>query len=440
MALFCAPVGGYTDRLMTDLCATVEAALPAAVGGLEVHCFHGPVRVAAVGVVVDLSLQDGATGAWSSGEVVAVPARDLAAPAVAIQRFLDAIARLAEPGSAARAMRGDIAEATGLDAPDYPDDAFAPTAADEARREAAARAIDGRFQAASARLREGHGLRLPRHLGVLAAFLRGLSPVEARALRAYGYSAIGLLDLFADGGLEREVAPGADLRLHWRFRRDPPELVSVLLGDSDGLHFGLWYDDPAELPSFVVENYARDDGVSKSHGCTTVLRHLEHRLKLRAEDAEHPPTALDRAFAAALDAARPADDAAVAADGPLRWAKCERLDSVLGVGPALPGGLATAHWPSYEPSRTREARYELRALRVARYVREARAALAAGRPGPALVVGRELFWADDEGYRAEVRELLGGAYEALGRGALAEILRVHLAGRDRPSVDVYREV
>ncbi len=421
---------------MTDVCAALEAALPGEVGGFAVRAFHGAVLVPAVGVVIELSLQDRATSRWTHAEVVAVPAKNLAAPAVAMERFLGAVSLLAAPARAARARRGEVAEALSLDAPDYPRDAFAPTPADEARRAAAAREVDARFDAVAARLREVYGLRLPRHVGVLAAFLRGLSAVEARALGAYGYSPIGLLDWFADGGLERRAAGGADLRLHWRFRRDPPELVSVLLGDSDGLHFGLWYDDPAELPSFIVENYARDDGVSTSHGCTTVLRHLRRALELRAEDAEHPPTALNRAFAAALDAARPADDAAVTADGPLRWAACARPASVLGVGPALPGGLATAHWPSYEPAHTREARYELRALRVARYVREARAALAAGRPGPALLVGRELFWLDDD-HDDDARELLAGAYEALGRGALADILRVHLADRDRPSVDVY---
>jgi hypothetical protein len=38
----------------------------------------------------------------------------------------------------------------------------------------------------------------------------------------------------------------------------------------------------------------------------------------RAEDAEGPPTALDRALDAALEAARAADEEAVAADGPTR--------------------------------------------------------------------------------------------------------------------------
>jgi hypothetical protein len=119
---------------MDDVCAAVDAALPGEVGGIEVHSFNGAVLVPAVGVVVELSLKDKATGEWSSGEVVAVGAGKLAAPAKAVARFERAVARLADARIAGRAMRSDVAKAIGLEAPEYPDDAFAPTPADEARR------------------------------------------------------------------------------------------------------------------------------------------------------------------------------------------------------------------------------------------------------------------------------------------------------------------
>lgn len=420
---------------MPSLLAAVDALLPREFAGADLCSYTGAVLVPRLGVVIDVEITSKTTGQATRGEVIAVPASELAAPAAPLRAFAAAIDTLAD-------MDGDtiddldVADLLRLDVPRYDDDSFAPSAEDEARRAAARGAIDARFPAVAARLREVYGLRLPRHVGVLAAFFRGLSPTEARGLRGE-ISSMGVLDWFADGGLDRRPPDGADLRLHGRFRRDPPEMVSLLHGGGDGLHFGLWYDDPAELPSFVVESYARDDGVVRTRGCTTALQHLMARREEHAEDAEGPPTALDRALDAALEAACEADEEAVAADGPRSWADCQRLPSVSGVGPALPGGIVDAIWPSYEHDTKRAARYELRALRVHRWVREARAALAAGRPGPALLVGRELLWLDD-GDDAVALELLGGAYRALGRDALAEVARVHLGGRNRASVDIYR--
>lgn len=51
-------------------------------------------------------------------------------------------------------------------------------------------------------------------------------------------------------------------------------------------------------------------------------------------------------------------------------------------------------------------------------------------------MGIELHWTDLDQYRLASRDLLTGAYRALGREALAGIVEVHTAHRDLTSVNV----
>jgi hypothetical protein len=53
-----------------------------------------------------------------------------------------------------------------------------------------------------------------------------------------------------------------------------------------------------------------------------------------------------------------------------------------------------------------------------------------------LAIGGELHWVDLDQYRQASRDLLVGAYRALGRDALAEVIEVHVANRDLRSVGV----
>jgi hypothetical protein len=69
-------------------------------------------------------------------------------------------------------------------------------------------------------------------------------------------------------------------------------------------------------------------------------------------------------------------------------------------------------------------------------VEEARQALAAGFPGTALKLGKDLWATVGEQRMWYSYELLESAYEALGRDPLREVLLVHRANRDLPSVDI----
>jgi hypothetical protein len=307
----------------------------------------------------------------------------------------------------------------------------------ESRRAAALDAMRAAHPAVSERFARTHGLRLPRQLAVFAAFWTSLDARERAAMHLLGLQPWGITQLFLPGGLDLRPRDGLDERLDCRFRRDPPEFVTVLGGDSDGLHFGFWYDDPAELPTFVVLNYARDSAETCGGGMMTLLGQVWSRLddRLRdGEDADDDAAAL-RALAAALDWFAPADGQALEEDGPRRWSGADRPETMGSIGPALPSGSGD---PGSPAARTAAYRGEPDAVR--RLVADARADLAAGRPAAALVVGSELHWLDRDDLAADALELLTGAYRALGRDALAGIAEVHHRHRDLRSVEVLQPV
>src|SRR5690606_4537745 len=101
------------------------------------------------------------------------------------------------------------------------------------------------------------GLTLPRTLAVYHAFHLAIAKFPSSVRNASNTSPGGILDRLGPYGWELVVRPGLDERVHCRFRQDPPEMLSFAWGNSDGQHFGLWYDDADEAIA-VVHNYARD--------------------------------------------------------------------------------------------------------------------------------------------------------------------------------------
>ncbi|MDF1665298.1 MAG: DUF2228 domain-containing protein [Planctomycetota bacterium] len=106
---------------------------------------------------------------------------------------------------------------------------------------------------------KSHQLKLPDHIFAFWAFWAGLHEIEREAWeRHLPVFPSGVLDLLKYGSDLDKVKAGIDDRLVYRFYRNPPEFVTVLMGHTDGLHWGLWYDDPNELPDRIVSTYARD--------------------------------------------------------------------------------------------------------------------------------------------------------------------------------------
>ena len=317
-----------------------------------------------------------------------------------------------------------------------------------ARWESALGEVSSLFEHVNAKMQAVYGMRLPRHVAVFMAFHRALSAAEREAYQDLDMPRLeGVLRWFEPGGLTRKTVDGLDERLHWRFRGDPPELVSVFHGHTDGRHWGLFYDDPRYLPSGLVENYARDSAQTW-WSAPTLLSVVSRELESMVEtlDEEHWGEDLSRvacqhrllteAVARAAEVDRQCDEEERAG----RWLdfaeRAREGDSVNGIGALDAEGRAPQ--PAYlaecwsdsrpfhrDPARTRE------------WIAAARAALEEGRPGDALTLGRDLHWAEVEGLERETRELLVDAYRALGRDALAAIVLVHHANRELRSVDIY---
>lgn len=303
------------------------------------------------------------------------------------------------------------------------------------RREAAVASALARFPAAAARMQATYGMRLPLHLAYGAAFWLGLTAEEAREAWAYlGNGLVGVGTWFEPGGLERPAR--LDERLHYRYRCDPPEFVTVFSGSSDGKHWGLWYDDPHELPRLVAYNYARDDAVT--HTChATLLGALHDEMTLEWLPPEEWPHAarvlawLDEMHAREL--AAHAEEAIPPPPG--RTNEC-----VAGLDPVLAGAKLPADLVGNAAQEARLKVYREEPARALRWIEQAHRELAAGQPLRALFLGRELHWFDSDPLREATTALMIAAYEATGRHPLAEIVKVHHAHRDLRSVAIYGEV
>lgn len=349
-----------------------------------------------------------------------------------------------------RAYLGDAAETarTGsagprLRVPERPKHAPPRRAEDEERRaerRAALQRAIARFPAAREEMARVYGLRLPKHLAYAIGFWLGLDRDERREAWAYlGNGPCGVGEWLEDGGHERHVSPGLDERLHYRYRRDPPEMVSIWSGNSDGGHWGLFYDDPAELPPLVAMNWARDSAETGSREPTLLLSLYEDIAGSEHDpwtEAEWPHR---RAVLDWMEEVLPLEIAAHHEEGIAR--PPPRSSWLIGgMDPVIPGFVLPDDLTGYEANRARYEAYRASAPIVDTWIARARTELAQGSPGRALFLGRELHWADEDAHRAACTELLVGAYEALGRGALARIVEVHHAHRDLASVDVYEPV
>jgi hypothetical protein len=300
--------------------------------------------------------------------------------------------------------------------------------AKERRLRAVAQAEE-RFPEVERIFREVYGMPFPRHVTYAAAFFLGLSREERELCSVRASGMMQWFGWLAEG--ERRVAH-LDARLESRYRLDPPEFVTLATGDSDGSHWGLFYDEPHALPTLIAHGWARDDGVVRPAG-RTLLASIRAELRESGHLDEEDQLRV-RAMVAWLSALVDHEQR-VRAEQRIPPPPTERIDLAHeGVGAYLPNftlpadiPVAYARWDVWRKD-------EATALE---WVARADDALARGEPGLALVFGLELHHLDRDDRRAECTRLLVGAYEALDRKPLAEIVRVHHAHRDLRSVGVY---
>jgi hypothetical protein len=118
---------------------------------------------------------------------------------------------------------------------------------------------------------------LPLPLAYTAGWWIALRDAEKQAVWGrLGNGLAGVGAWYEEDALQRVLKPGLDARLDWRFRCDPPEFVTVFTGNSDGSHWGLWYDEPRELPTIVVHNWARDTAETGTREPTLLASFREH--------------------------------------------------------------------------------------------------------------------------------------------------------------------
>ena len=328
-------------------------------------------------------------------------------------------------------------------------------------------ALHARFAAAEERFAAGFGLRLPLGLLALAALTEALGalpedPPGAWAEGAPGWSRgrqwldhglglrpAGLTDWLAPGGLDRptrdpgpEGAGPLDPRLDWRFRRDPPQFITFAVGDSDGSHWGLWYDHPEAGPE-VAHNWARDSAETSREAASVPAlldRRIADEAEARAADqAEAPDEHTEAALVATLvvqavwartrpllpTREEPACPWPLSARGPTGSPPL-RLPAGAGPLPQSVPGIGVHDDPPSPAA-------------IAAGVQSARAALSAGQPAAALGWGMYLHWLDEDPPRPEAGPLLADALRALDCAPLAALLEVHLQHRDLASVAVYVE-
>jgi hypothetical protein len=402
---------------------------PVELDGATLAC-RNAAWVPRLGLVAHLSLYQPVSYEGPNAEVVIV--KDLDDLEDTIKRFKKLLKKL----DGKEALGEPLHETLDLPLVAIATDTFLPSREDEARRKKALTTSLKRFGAVEQRMKEVYGLRLPKQLAVFDAFEKSLSPIEQVGMSEIGRSRGGVTLWFVDGWLELKPRDNLDIRLDARFRCDPPEFVTVMFGDTDGLHYGLWYDDPAELPSCIVHNYARDSAETWRDEEPTllgVLRARTHKLIEEPDYPEEPISTSYYALRAALDWWKKADEEHFQKS---KWTDHKRGEILGGLAPALPKGAGNPR-ATYEEYQARADAYRSRSPKVDKWVAEARAELQRGKPAFALTLGRELHWLDQAETRALSLELMTAAWEALGRPLLAEIARVHHQHRDMQVASVY---
>lgn len=288
-----------------------------------------------------------------------------------------------------------------------------------------------------------HGIVLPDGLFSYWSFARSLDPDARAALHEVGVSPGGLLEIL-DALVDVDADParlrtlgGLDIRLESRYYRDPPELFTFAYGNTDGLHYGLWYDDVRSAPHGIGSHYAHASGEltldrlspldlvrDEAEQYREVM--LEGTTLAEVEEPEFRDLLRFRANVLLEDLAAWADAGGGSADDDPGLAEdLPRLPTADGAGALAAHGSSRVQ-PSWSGG-------VFGALTAA-----ATAALEQGNPAEALCLGRDLHWSSgrNRGCEQTARELLVSAYRALGRDALAEIAELHQANRRLGSVAV----
>jgi hypothetical protein len=292
------------------------------------------------------------------------------------------------------------------------------------------------------RFEELTGLRLPEHVAIFVGFYLALSPEEKTWLDGASTNAAGLRGVarwFEEGLGDHD----AEVITRDRQATDPMELFP-LYENADG-RFGLFYDEPKELPASIAFIGTTMEKASSALLEPTLLRSLYRQRRYRGagvqieygqytDDIETPENAklrlatLDWLGACAKREAKTARSRLSRKDGwPMNG----------GVGPYIRGWVLPKDLEGWHNTYERLTAYQQATKpKIEEWIELAKQDLRDGSPGRALFMGRELHWFAATVYRETACELLIRAYVALGRRPLADITQAHYR-KHYPETTVY---
>jgi hypothetical protein len=299
-------------------------------------------------------------------------------------------------------------------------------------------------------LRDLYGFDFPEDLFRFWDFVNRLAPLEPlAAVAAAGLHLVGPFEVLA-GRFDGRSSPYHQ-HLHWRYANDPPEFFTVLGGDTDGFHYGYYLDDPLK-PECCVASYYANDAFELEASCDSLFEAVRLDLEQRDRDCSEYATtnpedaARYAAQRAEIDELRQKLLTLATADRPemgefyvekYQLARPARFDRVVAATRDHMGIVVPPE--SYRPLSLPDKKlWKLlsKSNDPTKIVEEARAALAAGYPGTALKLGKDLWATGDEGQRMYAYDLLDAAYTALGRDVLRQVLAHHREHPHLPYVDI----
>lgn len=281
-------------------------------------------------------------------------------------------------------------------------------------------------------LREAYSIDFPDDLFAFWEFIQG---VDQKILRdALGLRLDGPFQLLAGS----QVEPPLGWHLGSRYYDDPPEFVMVWSGDTDGLHWGYWFDDPDHPSCYCIASYYSRDAFEISvegHTLFEAFRlQLERSHSSTLENIETDPEAKEyrakyendlESYAATRDllAQYALKDRTEIGDDYIE--QYEGVDCERDMTAATPDGMGIVVPPHlYRPLSVSDE--ELLGLIIdekdlTSLLQEADQRLSEGYAGTALQLGKNL-WIGNPLRNQEAYQLLTSAYQALDRPTLAKWL------------------
>jgi len=296
-------------------------------------------------------------------------------------------------------------------------------------------------------LRQLYGFDFPEHLFRFWDFAQRLRPLEPlKALADLDLQLVGPFEVLA-GRFDRH-SPRLSQLLHWRYYFDPPEFFSVLAGGGDGLHWGCYLDDPVTGAGCVASYYTQDafemsvDGDDLFAAVRLFLEEhhsaseQDHSYGLIPDEEHEESLAEFAAFREKLTAFGTEERDEIGAAYVDHHAGRSRRRPTTGTQEGIGIVVPPEQYRSLSLKDAKLWTYLGKTENPLDVVAEARQALREGFPGTALKLGKDLWAIGGERHTEYAYELLDAAYAALGREVLREVLRVHRANRDLPSVDI----